>query len=287
MNDKHLFDSVATSIRKDHPSFQVKYKSESWFMSVLGVLVYPFNQRFMEGMTTTIGLTVYLPPRHIVSGNYANYARVLAHERVHVFDRERDGFMFFVKYLMPQILFLVPLLAFLAVGGWRATGALFGGLAFSYGILIALKMITESVRARLAGFYAFAGIAVLSFLAVAVSSTGWWSALAAASLLCLAPWPSPWRAAYEYRGYAMGIAISCWKYGTYSDDRIVRRSWTFTGPEYYRMSAREKVVLERLYQIRKSALDGSILKGSGSEPYSRTYEVYRGAGLVMTGASNA
>lgn len=285
--NKHIFEAVASSIRADHPSMRIRYKDESRFMALLGMLVYPFNPRFMEGMTTTIGSNVYFPSLHKVRDNYDNYARVLAHEGVHIYDREQDGFMFFVKYLMPQILFVIPLLLLLAFGGWKAIATLFGGLAVSYLALGIAKTATDSMTYRLGVFFAAFAVTVVSFVAVAIVTAGWAAVLAVLSILCLAPWPAKWRAEYEYRGYSMGIAISHWKYGHYDNKFVTARAKTFTGFGYYRMVAREVDALNRLFAIRASVENGSLMKGPRSRPYQRTYEVYRNLGLVMSKVSNA
>jgi len=265
---------------------KVRYKNESWFMRLLGLLTFPFNQLFMDKVTTTIGSTIYFPGIHFVRDNYKNAARILAHESVHIFDKKRDGFMFFVKYLMPQALFLPVLIVFAVLGGWIAVGTLLVGLVIAY-VALAMSESWFDDDKRALVFCLLAGSSVAGFLLVSVLTTGWLTLLAGASLLCLAPWPSPWRAGYEYRGYAMGIAISVWQYGDYRDTTLLRRAKTFTGFQYYRMAAREHVVIERLYAIRQSAKDGSILQGPTAEPYRRVYDVYRTTGNTASGVINA
>jgi len=287
MTDRELYEAVATAIRKGHPSMEVRYKNESWFMQLLGLLVYPFNQGYMDRLTTTIGSTVYFPALYIVREDFERYARILAHEGVHIFDREQEGFRFFIKYLMPQALFVPLMAAFFVLGGWLAGLVLIGGLITSYGALLAASMGLETVKARLGVFYSLAGLTMLGFFGAAVTTTGWLTALPVMALMALAPWPARWRAEYEYRGYAMGIAISCWKYGTYSDDMIARRVQTFAGFEYYRMDPNKKAVRVRLEQIREICKTGAILKGATAQPYRRIYDVYRNAGRVMPGVNYA
>lgn len=62
-----------------------------------------------------------------------------------------------------------------------------------------------------------------------------WFLLALASLVFLAPIPSPGRKRAEMRGYGMTARVYQWKYGTVPDWRIERSVRAFTGPNYYFM----------------------------------------------------
>jgi Zn-dependent protease with chaperone function len=110
------FDKFEASLAKKLPGFQVKYKDESTFMKLIGMLMF-FNKTFMTGFVTTIGYTVYLPTR-AKSGSIST----LAHEYRHAKDASQiTRVLFGMLYLLPQLLgipgalaalILVPLLLF-------------------------------------------------------------------------------------------------------------------------------------------------------------------------------
>lgn len=79
----------------------------------------------------------------------------------------------------------------------------------------------------------FAALAFLAVLAPWFPMT--WFALPA--LVALLPWPSPWRAHWELRGYAMDLAITYWTTGRISGGAQFVR--LFTGWSYYRMMPNE------------------------------------------------
>ncbi len=95
--------------------FDIKYKDESIFMKLLGKLLF-FNKNFMTHYITTIGNTVYFPDRDFIKDYDDAAIRVLAHEMVHVAQKERYGaFLYSLAYLFPQSLVIFSLLAILAV----------------------------------------------------------------------------------------------------------------------------------------------------------------------------
>jgi hypothetical protein len=94
---------------------EVKFKDESRFMKLLGVLLF-FNPNFMTRFITVIGKTVYFPSRKWLEEREESAARTLCHELVHVADEARVGSLAFrLSYLFPQWLSLFSLTAF-AVG---------------------------------------------------------------------------------------------------------------------------------------------------------------------------
>jgi hypothetical protein len=54
--------------------------------------------------------------------------------------------------------------------------------------------------------------------------------------LALIPWPSPWRAKYELRGYKMTIAVRTWLGDDVSEESLDFFTAKFTGKDYYFMS---------------------------------------------------
>jgi hypothetical protein len=287
VDEKELFDRIAESIKSDHPSFEIRFKNESSLMRALDLLVFPFNDRFMDGYTTTIGSKVYLPSETSLKEDYRGYARVLAHEGVHIFDSEESWF-FKISYLLFEAM-CVPLVAVFAfLGSWVPIASLLAGLVLAYSAMALVRSPrrerelwryeSKNLWARRL-FYLIASLSVVSYLVLAVWLSGWWAALAVGAFIPLVPFRSPWRARWEYRGYAMGMAISFWKYGVIRDSSLRRISDTFTGPHYYFMDPNRDRVMSRLHMVKLSVLDHSILEGKGARPFQRTLEVYRSLGM--------
>lgn len=294
MTDKILFEKIVESIRADHPSFSVRFKDESRLMGFLGLLAYPFNDRFVDGYTTTFGTSVYFSSKKDLEANYRTYARVVAHEGVHIDDDERHGLKYKIGYAMFEALF-IPLLALFAVlGSWVPVAGLVGGLTLSYAVLALLrpsrtepdlrKFNRVKGRAKLV-FFIMTGLSVLGYVGLSVLLAKWMTLLAVGAFLPLIPFRSPWRAKWEYRGYSMGIAISYWKYGRVPDEYLERRVPTFTGPDYYFMDRDPDRVLAKLKAIRASVADGSILLGPGARPYKRTLAVFDELKLVSSASA--
>lgn len=292
MTDKLLFDKIAESIKEDHPSFEVRFKDESKYMKLLDLLAYPFNDRFLDGYTTTLGTKVYFPSRGDLERNYRGYSRVLAHEGVHIFDDEKHWW-FKLSYALFEALFIPLLAVFAVLGSWIPVAALAGALVLSYGALALArpdrmepdpkKFEFKKSRARFI-FYVLAGLSVVGYLGLSIWLAKWWAFLGVGAFLPLVPFRSPWRAKWEYRGYSMGIAISYWKYGVVRDSDLERRSQTFTGPYYYFMDPNKKRVMHKLHAIKLSVMDGSILLGPSARPFKRTLEVYQELKLVSVSA---
>ncbi len=96
---------------------ELRYKSESWGMRVLGTFLF-FNRGFMDSYITTLGSRVYLPsPAWRAQTPAQTLLEILAHEAVHIADRKRVGVLFSLGYVFPQVLALGALLAVLAF--WR------------------------------------------------------------------------------------------------------------------------------------------------------------------------
>jgi hypothetical protein len=132
-----------------------------------------------------------------------------------------------------------------------------------------------------------AGLSVVGYVGLSVWLAKWMTLLAVGAFLPLIPMSSPWRAKWEYRGYAMGIAISYWKYGATDDRYLERRVPTFTGPDYYFMDRDADHVLSELKAIRASVADGSIFLGVDARPYKRTFDVLDRLKLVSVRSVSA
>lgn len=86
-------------------------KEDSWFMRLIGFAIKPFNPRFMKGYATTIPFLgrIYVPGAWYET----SWWRTLAHEGIHLEQARRDGQLkFALKYLFPQCLGLLSILAF-------------------------------------------------------------------------------------------------------------------------------------------------------------------------------
>ena len=89
----------------------IKFKDESLFMKILGVLLF-FNKRFMTEFTTTIGSTIYLPSQKSLNDELLWIT--IGHELVHVRDGKLEGQWWFpFLYLYPQSFGLPALLGLL------------------------------------------------------------------------------------------------------------------------------------------------------------------------------
>ena len=99
------------------PNLKVKYKDESWFMKLLGYILF-FNKSFMTDYTTTIGSTIYFPSRAKVEARQLSSIIVLLHELVHIYDSQKlTKLLFGFLYLSPQI--LAPLSLLLWLINWK------------------------------------------------------------------------------------------------------------------------------------------------------------------------
>jgi len=105
------------------PNLQVKYKDESWFMKLLGYLLF-FNKSFMTDYTTTIGSTIYFPSRAKVEAKEISYIIVFLHELVHIKDATKySRILFSFLYLFPQI--FAPFSLLLLLISWKITLPIF------------------------------------------------------------------------------------------------------------------------------------------------------------------
>lgn len=92
-------------------NFVIKYKNESLFMKIIGLLLF-FNKDFMTKYITTIGNTIYFPNEQFIKENELNSISILAHEIVHLQQSKKYGnFLYSLLYLFPQCLFILALLA--------------------------------------------------------------------------------------------------------------------------------------------------------------------------------
>lgn len=98
-------------------------KHKTWWMYILAVLVFPFNQTFMSGYITTIGSAVYFPKGYWDSPDRTWWGSLdtVFHECVHAHDLHKSPFVFIISYGFPQLLSLVFLpIAIVAGFPWWA-----------------------------------------------------------------------------------------------------------------------------------------------------------------------
>lgn len=282
-----LFNRISETISADHPSFKIRYKNKSLLMRLLALLAYPFNEQFAKGYITTLGSTVYFPSQADVEDDYSGAAEVLAHEGVHIFDNDKHGIAFKVGYSLNQSALLPIAVLYMILGSWVPFAALAAGMVAAYASLYGASFVTNKRRVRMAAFLFMAAVSVVMYVGLAVWTSGWWTILAVVAFAPLLPVSSRLRAKWEYRGYAMGMAIKFWKHGYISDSYLDNMCKVFTGPDYYYMDRDVSRVMARLNAIRHDIINGSILLGEGARPYRRTLDAMKELGLVKTGVVDA
>jgi hypothetical protein len=252
-----FFESV---VRKKYPSFQVKWKEQSWLMRLVGFLVYPFCPSFMTEFTTTLGTTVYFPRKLYQKDAVLTFV-TLAHEFVHIHDRKKHGVWFSLSYFLPQLLIVFPLLMF-AIFQFNLSGILLIPLG---GYLLGCVL----ARLHVSLFYVIlaASIGSAGYLSLAAEWGALWLLMAA---LFMVPWPSTWRTRWEARGYAMNLAIAQWKGGALTAETLAP---IFTGSGYLFMLWSQTKAMKVLEAALRIAL-------SKQEPYGTVYKFLRSPSIV-------
>ena len=79
----------------------------------------------------------------------------------------------------------------------------------------------------------------------------WWGnlILGLLAILCLLPWPAPWRMRWEIRGYTMTLAYAYWvRHDNMDDyDKFIKKQ--FTGWDYYRMWPFDKDIQAKIDKV--------------------------------------
>ena len=198
--DSVIFAALETAAKRRYKGFRIRYKNESFLMRVLARILWIVR---FDRVTTTWGATVWFPCRSwveggVVSGGYRAAWKTLAHELVHVSDRERFGVAFPLMYAFPQVLVLLALPAVFAIDGdphWL------WWLAF----LVFAAPIPSPTRAwlELRGYSMSMAVNYWRYGAV-VQETRNWVLLALTSplyywMLPVRRWAATWLARYESR----------------------------------------------------------------------------------------
>lgn len=100
------------------PGLTFVEKKDSALMRLFAKVLF-FNPRFLDRFITTVGSTVYVPNIAEFEATRCNAAaQVYVHEAVHALDSKQLRFpVFAAAYLFPQVLALLALMSFGAVGG--------------------------------------------------------------------------------------------------------------------------------------------------------------------------
>lgn len=109
-----IYTALVGLISRKVPNFEVRFKDESVVQKILGFLLTPFNPAYMTEFTTTFYPRVFFPSRKFVTDNADSAWRVLAHEYVHLCDNRDSPLGFRIRYLLPQLLGVFAVFAFLA-----------------------------------------------------------------------------------------------------------------------------------------------------------------------------
>lgn len=143
------FQDLSIAAKTYFPKLKIKYKDESWFMKLLGKLLF-FNKSFMTSYTTTIGDTIYFPNQKFVKLRPVSAASILLHELVHLYDQKKlTKPIFIFSYLFPQIMVPICLLLFFIIT-WKIMLPL--TLLFLLPIPAIFRMHWEK-RAYISSFY--------------------------------------------------------------------------------------------------------------------------------------
>lgn len=263
----HAFEA---EVRSAIPTFDVRYKDQSFLQRVLGFLIYPWNREFMTRYTTTLGTTVYFPSKASYEGQPKSSLSILAHELVHMMDSSKAATWFKLSYALPQFAAILPLVLY---------GVLAGPVSWLFlGLLVAGYLVGCAVAKKSIGlFWVVAGGGLVASSVLAILMTGWWSALFFGGLALMAPWPAPWRVNWEHRGYAMTMAVMYWTLGVVPE--VIKQSVLreFTTSAYYFMSWDSSGSYARIQKSCTEIQNGAILT---EQPYSIVHNFLEQRGLT-------
>ena len=271
MTDTDLLTSLTADLKEHTPDLEILYKDESKFMRLLGFLMGPINPTFMTMFVTTIGTKVYFPSREYVAAHPIESTAVMAHEFVHMLDESKEGALKYKHaYLAPQVYFVPALLVY----------SIF--VNFIPGLVFLAGYAASCLAARANKYVGWAALATTigsAFLSAWLFS-GWAAlGLLGATLLPLAPLPSPGRTRLELRGYAMSIAVYRWLTGKdYSTGGLNRMRSFFNGPAYYFMSWSPSKIADSLADAEYATRSGKIAK---EMPYSVVYTSLKKHGRLV------
>lgn len=111
-------EKFVSALKSKNPDFNIKFKNESLFMRLLGILLF-FNKSFMTKYTTTIGNTIYFPSREFLLLRAEHDALItMAHEYQHAKDHQNYPIWFMFSYLFPIVVLPLAALTILFLPWW-------------------------------------------------------------------------------------------------------------------------------------------------------------------------
>jgi hypothetical protein len=253
-------------VRGQIPGFQVAFKNESKLQKVLGFLARPFNPGYMTDFATTLGTTVTFPFRAYYENSPVMSLVVLAHEFVHLWDQKQGSLRFRLSYIFPQVLGLLPLLAYGILAGTRAWILALPLLGYVLACLVAPKskvLMAVLLALSLGGTFGLAWWL-----------TGWKVFVLAAGVVCFGPWPAPGRVRLEKRGYTINIAVPYWLGYTVSPLEITSH---FTTAEYFFMSWSQPA-MDAYFEATRDVIRSGALQATS--PYNIVYDFLYQRGLL-------
>jgi hypothetical protein len=255
-------------VRAEIPGFRIAFKNETWHQKALGLILRPFNPKYMESYTTTLSPVVYFPSREFYEGDPASSFAILAHEYVHLVDTKRHPVWFRLSYLLPQLLAPVFWLVFTALTGFNVWAVSLLAVAATVGGFVA--KLSRTVE------FLLAIGAILGTMVYAVVAYGWMTLLLFAGVIALAPLPAMWRVQWELRGYTVQLALYQWADGAVPEEY---REWVrsiFNGAGYYFMSWDAGHIRRCINDIVDSAASGRL---QTEHPYDTIYRFAEAEGF--------
>jgi hypothetical protein len=111
-------------------------------------------------------------------------------------------------------------------------------------------------------------LAFLAIIPIAIVAGLWAFLPLGVALALLIPWPAHWRAAWEYRGYGMTIAVLQWTYGKVAEDMPDTIAAHFVTAGYYFMCWSRKMPIAELSGYVTAAREGALQQ---QEPYQQVH----------------
>lgn len=266
--DLETLKAFEDEVRKIIPKFEVRFKNRSLAQKIVGFLSYPFNRDYMTKYTTTAYPYVYFPSEERYLTQPSSLT-TLAHEFVHLVDMGKHPFWMRFSYGLPQVLCLLPLVAYGIVAREQAWVLAVALASYLLGCLVA--------RWSIALFWIVALGGLITASVFSVLTVGWYSALLFGGLALAAPWPSPWRTRWEMRGYAMNLAVMHWTLGMMPEllkQSVLRK---FVTSSYYFMSWSVDSTYDTISSIVTDVQSGELQR---QYPYSVVHSFYASRGLL-------
>ena len=113
----------------------------------------------------------------------------------------------------------------------------------------------------------------------------WWALL---GLVCLLPWPSPYRAWAELDAYKITVMVHQWKYGEVNNGFIDSYTSNFCDSTYWFMWPFRRFVKVRLRSAAADAREWKTVREVAKDSYiDSVYDLMLGNGMIAPGAVRA